>query len=55
VHNIYHYVDIIIRFSQTVYSADENNGPFHAVLVLSNPSSAGITVGVQDNESSAAS
>jgi len=53
VHNIYHYADI--KFSQTIYRVDENNGLFHAVLVLSNPSSADITVEVQDNEGSAAS
>jgi len=35
-----------MRFTQSAYSVDENNGPVQPVLVLSNPSSTDITVQV---------
>jgi len=44
-----------MRFSQKTYSVDENDGPVHAVLILSNPSSADIAVEIIDSESSATS
>ena len=47
--------DIIVRFSKTTYSIDENNGPVQLTLILTNPSSIDITVQVKDNEVSATS
>ena len=35
---------ITVRFSQTTYSVDEDDGPAQPTLVLSNPSATDITV-----------
>ena len=44
VHDICHFVDIILRFNQTVYRVNEDDGPVQPILVLSNPSSYDITI-----------
>ncbi|XP_065884189.1 uncharacterized protein [Dysidea avara] len=44
---------ITVRFNQTTYSVDEDDGPAQPVLVLSNPSSTDITVQVRDTENTA--
>ena len=49
------HVDIIIIFSQSTYSVNEDNGPAQLVLVLSNPSSTDITVQVRDTQNTATS
>ena len=36
--------DITVRFDQSTYIVDEDEGPAQPVLVLSNPSSTDITV-----------
>ena len=46
---------VTIRFSQSTYNVDEDDGPAQPVLVLSNPSSTDITVQVFDNDVSATS
>ena len=58
VHNyvyIYSFTDIILRFNQTTYRMNENDGSFQPVLVLSNPSLTDITIQVTDSEVSAIS
>ena len=55
VYYYYYFIDIILRFSQTTYRINENDGPFQPVLVLSNPSLADITIQVMDSEVSATS
>ena len=47
--------DITVRFSETTYSFNEDDGPAQPVLVLSNPSSTDITVQVRDNQNTATS
>ena len=42
--------DTTINFSQSTYSADEDNGPAQPVLVLSNPSSTDTTVVVDASD-----
>ena len=52
---IYYFADIILRFNQTMYRMNENDGSFQPVLVLSNPSLTDITIQVTDSEVSATS
>ena len=40
---------IMVKFSQSTYSVNEDDGLVQPVLVLSNPSSTDITVQVRDN------
>ena len=42
------HVDVTVMFSQSLYSVYENAGVVKPVLVLSNPSSVGITIQVSD-------
>ena len=49
----YYFIDIILRFNQTTYRINENDGSFQPVLVLSNPSLTDVTIQVVDNEVSA--
>ena len=42
-----------VRFEQSTYSVDEDDGPAQPVLVLSNPSSTDITVEVFNTDGSA--
>ena len=42
-----------VNFSQSTYSVNEDDGVVQPVLVLSNPSSANITVRVRDNSNNA--
>ena len=51
----YYFTDIILRFNQTTYRINENDGSFQPVLVLSNPSLTDLTIQVIDNEVSAIS
>ena len=46
-------VDIMVSFSQSTYSVSEDGGLFQIGLVLSNPSSADITVQVTNTDESA--
>ena len=46
-------VDIMVSFSQSTYSVSEDGGLFQIGLVLSNPSSADITVHVTNTDGSA--
>ena len=46
----HYFIDIILRFNQTTYRINENDGPFQPVLVLSNPSLTDITIQVIDSE-----
>ena len=55
VYENYHCLDIILKFSQATYRANENTGSVQPVLVLSNPSSINITIQVKDSQVSAAS
>ena len=48
-------VDIVLRFNQTVYSVNEDDGIVQPVLVLSNPSSYDVTIQVNDDEITATS
>ena len=48
-------VDIILRFNQTVYSVNEDDGKVQPVLVLSNPSSYDVIIQVNDDEITATS
>ena len=50
---IHYFIDIILRFNQTTYRINENDGSFQPVLVLSNPSLTDVTIQVVDNEVSA--
>ena len=52
---LYYFTDIILRFNQTTYRINENDGPLQPVLVLSNPSLTDIIIRVIDNEFSATS
>ena len=53
-HKFYHsFLGIIIRFSESMYSVDEDDGPAQPVLVISNPSSTDITVQVTTTAGSA--
>ena len=42
-----------INFTQSTYSVDEDDGPAQPVLVLSNPSSADVTISVFSTDGSA--
>ena len=53
--HIFSFTDIILRFNQTTYRMNENDGSFQPVLVLSNPSLTDITIRVIDSEVSATS
>jgi len=44
---------ILLKFDQSTYSADEDDGLVQATLVLSNPSSTDITVQVIDTADTA--
>ena len=46
----HYFIDIILRFNQTTYTINENDGFFQPVLVLSNPSLTDITIQVIDSE-----
>ena len=46
----YYFIDIILRFNQTTYRINENDGLFQPALVLSNPSLTDITIQVIDSE-----
>ena len=50
-----HSLDINIRFSESTYDVDENDGPAQPVLVLSGPSATAFTVQIRDNEGTASS
>ena len=52
---IHYFIDVILRFNQTTYRINENDGAFQPVLVLSNPSLTDITIQVIDSEVSATS
>ena len=55
-YNYYFYcIDTILRFNQTTYRINENDGSIQLVLVLSNPSLTDITIQVIDSEVSATS
>ena len=45
----------MLRFNQTVYRVDEDDGIAQPVLVLSNPSSYDVTIQVNDTEVTAMS
>ena len=45
--------DITIRFNQSSYSVDEDDGVVQPILVFSNPSSTNITVYVRNNSNNA--
>ena len=45
--------DITVRFNQSTYSVNENDGSVQPILVLSNPSSTNISVQVRDNSNTA--
>lgn len=49
----YYYPVANIRFEQSTYNVDENDGPVQAVLVLSNPLSSNVTVEVMGTDISA--
>ena len=55
VYALYLLVDIVLRFNQTVYRVNEDDGVVHPVLVLSNPSSYDVTIQVIDDEITATS
>ena len=44
-----------MRFNQTVYRVNEDDGPVQPSLVLSNPSSYDVTIQVNDDEITATS
>ena len=46
---------VTIRFSETTYNVDEDDGPAQPVLVLSNPSSTAFTVQVRETQGTATS
>ena len=46
-------IAITVSFSQSTYSVNEGDGVVQPVLVLSNPSSADITVQVRSNDNTA--
>ena len=46
---------ITVRFGQTTYSVDEDDGQAQPTLVLSNPSSTAFTVQIRDTEVTATS
>ena len=46
-------VAITVRFSETTYSVDEDDGPARPVIILSNPSSMNFNVTVNSNDVSA--
>ena len=52
---VVHNIDTSVRFSQSTYSFNEDDGPAQPALVLSNPSSTDITVQVIDTENTAIS
>ena len=52
---VYRLVAITIRFSEPMYSVDENAGPAQPVLVLSNPSATEFTVQVRETQGTATS
>ena len=43
----------VVRFTQSMYNVDEDDGPAQPVLVLSNPSSTDITISVCSTDGSA--
>ena len=47
-YGVYDFVDVTVTFRQSVYSVKENAGLVKPVLVLNKPSSADITVHVND-------
>ena len=51
--DLYVYIAINISFNQSTYSVNEDDGPAQPVLVLSNPSSADITIQVKATNGSA--
>ena len=54
--DVFHPVDITVMFSQSVYSVNENvAGLVKPTLVLSNLSSADVTVNIRDTENRATS
>ena len=52
-YKIFHSTAITVRFNQSMYSVNENEGPAQPTLVLSNPSSTDITVQVTNTDGSA--
>ena len=48
-----YYVALTVRFSESMYSVNENAGPAQPTVVLSNPSSTDITVQVTTTAGSA--
>ena len=48
-----HSVDVTVRFSQPMYSVDEDAGPVQPTLVLSNPLWTTFTVQVTNTDGSA--
>ena len=40
------FVAVVVRFDQSKYSVNENNGSIQAVLVFSGPSSTNVTLGI---------
>ena len=49
------YVVITVSFSQSTYSINENSGPVQPVLVLSSPSTFGITIEIMNDDNTAIS
>jgi len=47
---VVHNIDTSVRFSQSTYSFNEDDGPAQPALVLSNPSSTDITVQVRSSD-----
>jgi len=51
--NVCHLIVNNVRFNQSVYNVDENEGPASLTLVLDNPSSTAFTVQVTNTDGSA--
>jgi len=49
----FYLANFVVRFEQSAYSVDENNGPAQPVLVLDRASSTPITVEVFNTDGSA--
>jgi len=50
---LFHSTVTTVRFNQSTYSVNENEGPAQPTLVLSNPSSTAFTVQVTNTDGSA--
>ena len=52
-HHVICYVVITVSFSLSTYSIIENSGPVQPVLVLSSPSTFGVTIEIVNNDNTA--